>query len=189
MNEKKSTPIAFQSKSFLEFRMGDQSPESIFESEAMAGLQLNLRSLEFLLRVSLRTDAISEIDLTGYKVGDTLPLTAVTDYASLGDLVRRHNLRVSEPNKWLRIDSRLVELRDALAHGRYVGTQDGEKWYLVKFSKPVKRADTVAVTFHQELTEEWLSLQAGYVLDAIQKISSAMQHQVEARRLGLDDRL
>ena len=51
------------------------------------------------------------------RVGDVVPETALTNYDSLGQLIDKYNDAVEVHR---RIDRELVEIRDALAHGRVV---------------------------------------------------------------------
>jgi hypothetical protein len=52
-----------------------------------------------------------------YPVGKVLPETEITSYASLGDLIKMYN-PVAAKHGYPKLDHELVELRDALAHGK-----------------------------------------------------------------------
>lgn len=95
-------------------------------------------------------------------IGDVVGETPFTDYASLGSLIGQFNKLVPDQR---RIDPKLVDLRDALAHGRVWSLDGNFPLRLLKFDKPSN--GTVRVTWATTLTEEWLHEQRDLVLDAM----------------------
>src|SRR5216117_3606119 len=84
----------------------------------------NLDSLEFALRAYLyekadppHTPLPAGHTLDSLKIGDAVPINAMTDYSSLGELIDRYNRLVERSSPGLQVDRSLVSLRDALAHG------------------------------------------------------------------------
>ena len=127
----------------------------------------NFHGLEMVLRAFLanrdpRQALTKGQDFTALQVGDVVAETPFTDYASLGQLITQFNELVPSDR---RIDPALVELRDALAHGRVWSTDGDFPLRLLKFSKP--REGFATVTWAATLTEDWLDQQRGRVLDAM----------------------
>ena len=141
-------------------------PEKLEES--LGSLIQQLLALEFGLRLCLaknETCGASPVVFPVHAIpGDAVPLSAITDYSTLGALIDRYNSWAKDQGK-REISTRFVELRDAIAHGRLCKFDDGKTphdkvpWTLVKFSKPARNGQTVNVTFRQEITREWVSEQ------------------------------
>src|SRR5882762_4134372 len=109
----------------------------------------NFQSLELLLRVFLQGDKPLGLppmsNLFVSPVGTVVPISDITNYDSLGRLIERYNVQM-ETLKKPTLDVTLVEVRDALAHGRVSSEATGEEQLrLLKFSKPSKDATTVTV--------------------------------------------
>lgn len=139
----------------------------------------NLQTLEFLLRLFLykrrSSPHISFVrgqNLTGLRVGKVLPENAVTDYDTLGKLIRRYNAIAARKVPSLKIAEDLVSLRDALAHGRVFVPKTGLPLQLLKFTRP--RNKRVKVEFAAALTLEWLVKQSTRVLAEIEKVRAAI---------------
>jgi hypothetical protein len=135
----------------------------------------NFHSLEMALRNFLAArdprDAIQEGQtFDALAVGDVVGETAFTDYASLGKLIAEFNQSVLEKR---RIDPALVDLRDALAHGRVWSLTGTFPLRLLKFSKPQDGA--VRVTWATTMTEEWLAEQRTRVHQALARIATRVQ--------------
>jgi len=135
----------------------------------------NLQSLEFSLRAFLYNRAVqrdkhfpSNGTLDELNVGDKLPENALTDYSSLGKLIDRYNCLIKKKNPAHTIDLKIVELRDALAHGRISSTEPNRDFFLVKFNKPEK--SFVKVAYSQKMTFKWLREQVNYVKAEVQKV-------------------
>jgi hypothetical protein len=132
----------------------------------------NFQSLEILLRMFLTSlpDARPHglphgEDMFLYPVGTSLPLNDITSYDALDKLIRKFNV-VAARQGLPEIDISLVEVRDALAHGRVSATAQGETLRLVKFTRPISGQVTVA--FNVEMSKEWLGNQRRRVYEAMQ---------------------
>lgn len=106
----------------------------------LGGLVANFQSLEFVLRVFLQGSApLNGIpygtDIYSFPIGTVLPKNELTNYDSLGKLIRRFNAEMTVQGR-PEIDSSLVEVRDALAHGRVSGAAEDKNLRLLKFSTP-----------------------------------------------------
>jgi hypothetical protein len=138
----------------------------------------NLQTLEFLLRLFLyrkrsrpHISFVRGQNLTGLRVGKVLPENAVTDYDTLGKLIRRYNAIAARKIPGLKIAKDLVSLRDALAHGRVFVPMTGLPLQLLKFTRP--RDGRVKVEFAAALTLDWLGKQSARVLAEIEKVRAA----------------
>ncbi len=138
----------------------------------------NLHSLEFLLRAFLYAKAAPPhtpfpkgISLDTAKAGDNMPVNAMTDYDSLSHLIARYNAIVSPSRSDLAIDPTVVDLRDALAHGRVSAPNPGDSLLLVKLARP--HAGAATVTYSQPLTSAWLKQQTTRIHDEMMKIAHA----------------
>jgi hypothetical protein len=140
----------------------------------MGRLLVSFQCLEFALRAFLYGNSdpphqplASGTDLNTIQFGDVLPENAMTRWDSLTHLIKRYNRAVSDPQ--LAVDLSLVELRDALAHGRITASFSGRNLALIKFARPY--FGRVEVGYREELTQEWLTNQIQRVLAACEKVA------------------
>jgi len=125
----------------------------------------NLLSLEFAIRGFLYEQKDKPhnplpwgLDVNELQEGDSVPENALTDYSTLGELIRRYNERIAAVNPELRIDPSLSQLRDCLAHGRISARSPNGPFRLVKLSRP--KNNQVRVVCREVLTDEWLTTKA-----------------------------
>jgi hypothetical protein len=135
----------------------------------------NLQSLEFALRLFL--DEIQghpggtkdrPTDFTELTVGEWVPEDYFTNYDTLKQLIRKANVELQTHGLSECIDESLVELRDAIAHGRVLSLHPAGPFRILKFSKPVEGRTQVRISV--EMTPEWLSQQTRRTHDEILKI-------------------
>ncbi|MCK9418707.1 MAG: hypothetical protein M0R70_04925 [Nitrospirae bacterium] len=125
-------------------------------------------TLEFALRAVLRNhekEKSEEIDYATLNVGDTVPEEPMTNYDSLETLIDKYN-KLAE--KELRIDKKLVAIRDAIAHGRVFSDSRNLPMKLLKFDKP--RQGAVTVTFAATMDHGWFADKAVRLYEEIQKV-------------------
>jgi hypothetical protein len=127
-------------------------------ARGLGGLLGNFHSLEFVLRVFLNRlpgarpmGVPPGTDIYLSPVGTELPENDMTSYDSLGQLFAKFNAEMVKRGK-AQLDMRLVELRDALAHGRVSAAMPDDTLRLIKFDKP--RNGRVRVTFNELMTEK-----------------------------------
>ena len=139
----------------------------------------NMQSLEFILRGCLFEDEIAQrisSQLTSepkFTKGEVLPKNAYTNWDSLGKLIRKYNsLPISNG---FEIDKDLVEIRDAIAHGRVFLYSETGDIQLVKFNKPV--GNEVEVEFSAWMTEDWVGKQNDRFYEAVRKVAEVHQKQ------------
>ena len=138
----------------------------------------NLQSLEFILRAFLQElPSARPIGIaygTGvyaFPVGTELPESELTSYDSLRDLIKSFNAEM-QTRGLPTIDQTIVELRDALAHGRVSSCTPDESMRLLKFSKPCK--GFVRVVFNEQMTTDWFRIQIKRVLEAVLAVYAVM---------------
>ncbi|UVK96093.1 hypothetical protein LOY49_12450 [Pseudomonas atacamensis] len=145
-------------------------------AQAIGKIVANLQGLELLIRSFLhdtldaQNGAHQQPFPLDVAVGIELPADHLTNYDTLGKLIDKYN-EVNPP-----INKYLVDLRDALAHGRVLGEIESSHYRLLKFSKPVN--GRVKVTHNEELTEEWLKSRLEMTYTAIKEVvyrSSALR--------------
>jgi hypothetical protein len=135
----------------------------------------NLQSLEFALRLFLdETQGYSDspkdipVNLTGLNVGEWVPENYFTNYDTLRQLIRKVNSELQKRSLSERIDESLVELRDAIAHGRVLSLNPDGPFRIIKFSKPIDHKTQVKISV--DMTSEWLSQQTKRTHDEIMKV-------------------
>ena len=148
-------------------------------TDLLGKLISNLLSLEFVLRAFLYEHSDPPhnplprgLSLNVLKIGDVVPENAMTDFSSLGHLINRYNDVISRRHPNLAVDRTIVELRDALAHGRVSSTDAASDPFLLKFERP--GGCKTRVTYSQQLTQEWLREQCNWVREEATKVSEAI---------------
>jgi hypothetical protein len=144
-------------------------------AKQLGGLVGNFHSLEFILRAFLQQLPTARpigiphgADIYSFPVGTELPESELTSYDSLRELIEKFNRemgRRSLPG----VDETLVEVRDALAHGRVSAADPSDTLRLLKFSKP--QNGRVRITFGETMTAAWFQTQKQRVLDAIHAVA------------------
>lgn len=142
----------------------------------MGKLLMSFQCLEYALRAYLyeRCDPPHEPlppgnDLNTMTFGDVVPENAITRWDSLTHLIRRYNRSIDDGK--LAVDPGLVDLRDALAHGRIASSFSEQNFTLIKFTRPY--AGRVEVGFLQELSKEWMEKQIARILAECVKVGIA----------------
>ena len=139
----------------------------------------NFQSLEFVLRALLINDEIahkgplpkSATDMDKMNDGDIVPENAFTNWDTLRQLIKKYNGHPKISSAGLTIDEDLVDIRDAIAHGRVSAATPSSPLRLLKLKKP--KDNQVKVTFSVLMTREWFAEQLGRVYKAVLKVSEA----------------
>lgn len=135
----------------------------------------NLQSLEFALRaflnetkgyLSVAND--KPLNLTKLTVGEWIPENYFTNYDTLKQLIRKTNDELQKRGLSERIDESLIQLRDAIAHGRVLSLHPEGTPHIVKFSKPVESMTKVEISV--EMTPEWFTQQIRHTQDELLKV-------------------
>ena len=141
----------------------------------IGSIVINLQSLEFALRLFLdETQGHSDsprntpLNLAGLNIDEWVPENYFTNYDTLKQLIRKVNNELQKRGLSERIDESLVELRDAIAHGRVLSLNPDGPFHILKFSKPID--DKTQVKISVDMTPEWLSRQTKRTHDEILKV-------------------
>lgn len=142
----------------------------------MGKILVSFQCLEFALRAFLyeRRDPPHKplapgTDLNTMNFGDVVPENAITRWDSLTHLIKRYNRAIND--RQLTVDLSLVELRDALTHGRMAAPLPGRNLALIKFTRPY--AGRVEVGYREELNKEWMESQIKRILAECEKVARA----------------
>lgn len=146
-------------------------------SAHLGGLLANFQSLEFILRSYLQKHSVPKpLETTtygdsfyNYPVGTELPENAITNFDTLGALIDKFNVQMNQKGL-VKIDRSLIDIRDALAHGRASSFEITDQMHLIKFSRPVK--GKVKIVFNEALTRKWFTINKRRVLEAIKLVHS-----------------
>jgi hypothetical protein len=140
----------------------------------------NLHSLEFALRGVLYNadpprpgDPSLLIQLHELRVGQTVPVNALTDYRTLEKLITAYNELVASRDAGLCVDTAVVDLRDAIAHGRVSSAEPAPDMMILKFGP--EKSDQVTVAYAATMTEAWFKRQISRVYQEMMKVYSAGQ--------------
>lgn len=144
-------------------------------------LVINFQSLELVLRAFLQSqpDAeplglAQEKDYYACAVGSVVALCPLTNRDSLQDLIRKYN-RIAWLHSGQRLDPKLAEIRDALAHGRNLATMADGSMRSIIYSKPINPdKKTVKVTFNEILDDDWFGEQVIRVGEAVTTVYEAL---------------
>lgn len=143
-------------------------------------LLVDFQSLEFALRAFLlKIEDISGSPFAQFKnlhelsEGDEVPENAFTNFDNLGQLIEKYNNNLKIVAMGLGIDKNMVDIRDAIAHGRVSGLTPSPPFKLLKFSKPKNKR--TKVTFSILLTQEWYNQQLARVQNAVITVTRAYE--------------
>ena len=146
-------------------------------------LLVNFQSLEFALRAFLlKTEEMSGSPFTKFKnlnelsEGDEVPENAFTNYDTLSQLIEKYNDNPKIRATGLCIDKKLVDIRDAIAHGRVSALTPSPPFRLLKFRIP--KNNRTKVKFSILLTQEWYNQQLAYTQKAAITVAQALEREV-----------
>jgi hypothetical protein len=131
----------------------------------------NLQVLEFLLRLFLYEKVGPQnitYSLDEVAEGEWVPENPITNYDSLRTLVKKVNKQLEAQGVTDRVDHSLVDLRDAIAHGRVTAFHPEGPYKLMKYS-PAKDGK-VQVMIAKTLSSRWLKEQVTRTLSEARKV-------------------
>jgi len=142
----------------------------------LGDLQSKFLSLEFYLRTFLfqhgGTPAMQNFD--SISVGDLVDENAFTSWDSLGILIDKYNQVVQRKDPALVISRGVVEIRDALAHGRVYRRSVKDPPRLLKFSRVDKTTQKVKTEFAETLTPPTLSKWNLFMFMTLHKVQESL---------------
>jgi predicted GTPase len=148
-----------------------------FEEHAynLGSVVANLQSLEFSLRLFLCATYNEPIKIpcSGQV---TVPETHLTNYDSLGELIKKYNNIAASVYSHLMLDTSVVEIRDALAHGRTLAPTPDPPVRIFKFDRPKK--GIVNVSYDQVMDQQWFNQSRKLIVEQIGKVQTC------AKQLG-----
>ena len=155
----------------------DMAPEK--HIVGLGNILVNLHAIEFAARayfLNLEKADLSLVlpkKLDDLRVGDEVPVNGFTNGDSLKPMLRRYNEQVRTE---LQVDTSIVDLRDALAHGRVSGNSEKFPLRLLKFKKTTNRNSKVTLVTHSELLDEvWFERQIARLETEANKIARAIR--------------
>jgi len=147
------------------------------EHYAKLGLLLgNLHGLEFALRAFLskrNSDSEPVVDFKRATEGDWVEINSFTNYDSLRKLVDTFNHIVEDSNPEAVIDTSVVTIRDALAHGRIAGQAASFPMTLLKFGAP--KDNKVQIITEVVMDHAWFKTTVNLLYEQISKVYGASQ--------------
>jgi len=94
----------------------------------------------------------------------------LTNWDTLGQLIKKYNDKLTSAERLLySVDSKVVDTRDALAHGRLIAPNKGFPLTLWRFGEP-DQSGKVPVKQVVELSEQWFETKRKLVMDQIERI-------------------
>ena len=152
-----------------------------FETHALSLGKLtgNLQSLEMsarmvIVKLDQRVAEQVQTQLSQVKTGDMVEINAFTNGDDLAQTLERYNKQAPLD---CRIDIRpIVNLRDALAHGRTFGYGSMKHLRFLKFSRKTKNGK-VFVELALDMTDEWFRENIRILEQALEKIRKALNYE------------
>ena len=149
----------------------------------------NLQSLEFVIRIFLSKLPDSQpmgipygADIYSYPVGTKFLQSAVTDYSPLGKLVDRFNTGAMAAGLTQRIAPTIVDIRDALAHGRLSAPASGGEMRIIKFGRPDAEGK-VEMTYNELMDHKWFKRHVKQVYEALIIVVEADAHLEQRKKI------
>ena len=140
----------------------------------------SFQSLEFILRGYLQELPSARpigipygTDIYAFPAGTELPESELTSYDTLGVLINKFNKEIKKQGLTTIDKKALIDVRDALAHGRVSSSAPDDTLRLLKFDKPDNKG-CVRVVFNQQMTKEWFKDQVKRVNKAILTVHAVM---------------
>ncbi len=101
-------------------------------------------------------------------VGELLPVTPITDYRSVGQLIDAYNANLATDEIQYAIDEQVVVIRDRLAHGRILGAVGDDHMTLFRFNRPAN--GRVQTTMMRALTSDALDGDVAFLQAQFQNV-------------------
>lgn len=172
--ESRYTDVSTMGKQIV-FNM-EQDKYPLYLGELVA----NFHSLEFALRAFLWKEENAtgitpsqSMNLDELNRGDIVPENAFTNYDTLEQLIDKYNNNHIISKTDLMIDKTLLDIRDAIAHGRVSARTPSDSSKLLKFSRP--KGKKVKVTHSISMTKEWFNEQIKRTNKAARKVLKAIE--------------
>lgn len=128
-------------------------------------LELSLRM--FLLKINVKSRLPNYGKL---KLGTEVDENPFTNYDQLSHLIKKFNKHAKPLNPKLCVDpTKVIKLRDAIAHGRVFRSERGGFFQLLKFGR-ADGSKKVKVTYSEEMNPEWYQKKINLVMNEWKKV-------------------
>jgi hypothetical protein len=140
----------------------------------------NLLSLEFSIRAYFANlpgaKPVSPFGVSIYTnpVGSFVPESALTEFVYLSALIERFNAHQKDTDS-PQIDTSIIDLRNALAHGLVSAPMEDSTMHLMKFGKAI--SGVVPVTVNEAMTDQWFKAQISKAANAIGVVYQVLPKQ------------
>ena len=108
------------------------------------------------------------------KAGDLVDNDAFTNPDDLRQTLRKYNKRA--PSEYKVATDEIVDLRDALAHGRSFGFGNMKHLRLLKFSRK-KIGEKIKVELVKDMDDEWFSANILLLNTALEKLTKSLNYE------------
>jgi hypothetical protein len=136
-------------------------------TQLVGAIVTNLQALESVLRYFSMGNKAREVEFPKVGTADA-PENALTKHDFLSTLVDQYNRSLTDEEQDFKVDRNVVAIRNAIAHGRLLATEQQPPFRLWKFGRA--KNGRVPVEFCQELTEEWLTSTRNLIDSQKQKV-------------------
>jgi hypothetical protein len=147
-------------------------------AELLGRLVANLTVLEIALRIALYLQETpldkqlpDSFRMANLNVGDEMDESWLCNWAPLSAALNAYN-KLQVANGKLPIDDGIIDLRNALAHGRIIAEAQGAPMALIRFERA--QAGKVRVTEKHVMSLEWLRAQSARVYAAAASVHNRM---------------
>lgn len=137
-------------------------------------LSLEMGARLAIVKLDERADKQFQTQLPQVKAGDFVEINAFTNSDDLMQTLEKFN-KYASLNCRLDI-KQIVNLRDAVAHGRIFGYDSMEHLRLLKFSRKAN-AGKVSVELVQDMTDEWFMQSIRLLESAFEKVRIALDYE------------
>ena len=136
--------------------------------DGLGRVEGNLQSLELCLRAFV-VEANGETWELPQAGATSVPENHMTNWDTLETLIRKYDSKLTSPQSQLySVDPRIVQVRDALAHGRLCAMAPEFPLTLWRFGKP--RRGMVPIEQVVKLSTQWLDVQRTLILDQMARV-------------------
>lgn len=139
-------------------------------------LTIEMAARMFIAKHDEKSSSIFSTQLPTVKAGDLVENDAFTNPDDLRQTLRKYNKRTPSEYK-VPIDE-IVDLRDAIAHGRSFGFGNMKHLRLLKFSRK-KIGEKVKVDLVKDMDDEWFAVNICLLNTAIDKLTKSLNYETK----------
>ena len=140
-------------------------------TQLIGAIVTNLQALESVLRYFSMGHKAKEVEFPKIGAAEATE-NALTSYTFLDVLIDQFNNSLMPDEQHFKVDRQVVEIRDAIAHGRLLASEQQPPFRLWNFGRTKK--GRVPVEFCQELNEQWLTATRNMIDSQKQKVVASL---------------